>query len=76
MLAVLGKNQLALTLLALMPRVWKVNIEIMQQDPKSTTGELGLKDFFVKSAHYKRNVLVVATFLFFTGIAFAALTVS
>ena len=67
---------LALTLLALMPRAWKVNIEVMQQDPNSTTGELGLKDFFVKSAHYKRNLLVVATFLFFAGIALAALTIS
>jgi len=67
---------LGLTLLALIPREWKVNREIMEQDPKSTTGELGIKDFFAKSARYKRNLLVVATILFFAGIASAALTVS
>ena len=67
---------LGLTLMALMPREWKVNPEIMLQDPKSTTGELGIKDFFAKSARYKRNLLIVATILFFFGIAFAALTVS
>ena len=67
---------LGLTLMALVPRKWKVNPEIMRQDPKSTTGELGIKDFFAKSARYKRNLLIVATILFFFGIAFAALTVS
>jgi hypothetical protein len=67
---------LGLTLMALMPREWKVNPEIMLQDPKSTTGELGIKDFFAKSARYKRNLLIVATILFFFGIACAALNVS
>lgn len=67
---------LALTLMALLPRAWKVNTEIMQRDPGSTTGEIGLKDFFVKSAKYKRTLLIIATILFFAGIAFAALTLS
>ena len=67
---------LGLTLMALMPREWKVNPDIMLQDPKSTTGELGIKDFFAKSARYKRNLLIVATILFFFGIAFAAFNVS
>jgi hypothetical protein len=67
---------LGLTLMALMPRAWKVNPEIMLRDPKSTTGELGIKDFFAKSARYKRNLLIVATILFFFGIACAALNVS
>ena len=67
---------LALTLMALTPRKWKVNPQIMQQDPNSTTGELGVKDFYVKSAKYKRDRLVAATIFFFVGIAFAALTVS
>jgi hypothetical protein len=67
---------LGLTLMALVPRAWKVNPEIMLQDPKSTTGELGIKDFFAKSARYKRNLLIVATILFFFGIACAALNVS
>jgi len=67
---------LGLTLMALMPRRWQVNPEIMVQDPKSTTGELGIKDFFAKSARYKRNLLMVATILFFFGIAAAALNVS
>lgn len=67
---------LGLTLMALMPRKWKVNPQIMERDPKSTTGELGIKDFFAKSARYKRNLLIVATLLFFSGITLAALTVS
>jgi hypothetical protein len=67
---------LGLTLIALIPHEWKVNPEIMEQDPNSTTGELGIKDFFAKSARYKRNRLGVATILFFAGIASAALTVS
>jgi hypothetical protein len=67
---------LGLTLMALIPRKWKVNPEIMEQDPESTTGELGIKDFFAKSARYKRNLLIVAAILFFFGIACAALTVS
>jgi hypothetical protein len=67
---------LGLTLLALIPREWKVNPEIMEQDPKSTTSELGIKDFFAKSARYKRNLLIVATILFFAGIVSAALTIA
>jgi hypothetical protein len=67
---------LGLTLMALMPREWKVDPQIMERDPKSTTGELGIKDFFAKSARYKRNLLIVATLLFFSGITLAALTVS
>jgi hypothetical protein len=67
---------LGLTLIALLPRKWKVNRRILEQDPKSTTGELGIKDFFSKSARYKRNLLVAATILFFFGIVFAALALS
>ena len=67
---------LGLTLAALMPREWKVDPTIMEQDPKSITGALGIKDFFAKSARYKRNLLFVATILFFLGITLAALTVS
>lgn len=66
---------LGLTLMALTPRAWKVNPDIMLQDPESTSGELGIKDFFAKSAGYKRNRLVVATILFFLGIACAAFNV-
>jgi hypothetical protein len=67
---------LGLTLLALLPREWKVNREILEQDPNSTTGELGLKDFFEKTAAYKRKWLIASTILFFAGIASAALTVA
>ena len=66
---------LLLSLLAFIPRAWKVNTEIIQQDPNSSTGELGIKDFFVKTARFKRNLLIVATIIFFIGIIFAALTV-
>ena len=65
---------LGLTVMALIPREWTVNPNILQKDPNSTTGELGLKDFFVESARYKRIRLIIATILFFLGIAIAALT--
>jgi hypothetical protein len=67
---------LGLTLVALIPRQWKVNPDIMLQDPNSTTGELGIKDFFTKSARYKRTLLVIATIFFFLGITLAALGVA
>lgn len=67
---------LLLTLLALLPGAWRVNPTILERDPASTSGELGLKDFFVETARYKRNRLMVAIVLFFFGIAFAALNLS
>lgn len=66
---------LALTLVALIPRRWKVNPEILERDPTSTTGELGIKDFFAQSARYKRSLLIIATILFFIGTMLAALGV-
>lgn len=65
---------LGLTLIALIPHAWKVNTEIMQRDRYLTTDELGIKDFFVKSAQYKRNLLVASAIFFFGGIASAAFT--
>jgi len=67
---------LLLTLWALLPRAWKVNTKIMQKAPRSASDELGIKDFFVKSAEFKRNCLVAAAILFFLGITLAALTVT
>ena len=66
---------LVLTLLALSPREWKVNTTIMQQDPDSTSDELGIKEFFSRTARYKRNRLVPAAMILFAGIACAVLSV-
>ncbi|HRV94674.1 MAG TPA: hypothetical protein P5526_21120 [Anaerolineae bacterium] len=65
---------LGVTVMALIPHEWTVDPHILQKDPNSTGGELGIKDFFVESARYKRLRLIIATILFFSGIAVAALT--
>jgi hypothetical protein len=66
---------LLLTLASLFPRKWVVDREIMQQDPKAKTRELGIEDFFKRSARYKRWLLLPACLLFFAGIVCAAIAI-
>ena len=66
---------LLFTLTSLIPRRWKVNRNIMKQDPSIETQELGIEDFFHKTAQYKRSLLISASLLFFVGVYSAALTV-
>lgn len=78
---------LLLTLISLIPRKWLVNREIMQQNPRQNskqdpkqgrrvkTRELGIEDFFKKSARYKRRLLLPACLLFFAGIVCAAIAI-
>lgn len=65
---------LILTLLALTPRKWKVDVGLMKQDPKKYDEALGIEDFFTQSALYKRRLLTASSLLFFAGI-FAAMFV-
>lgn len=65
---------LALTLWALTPRKWKVDVGMMKQDPAKFDEGLGIEDFFNQSALHKRRLLIASSILFFAGIAFAALT--
>lgn len=66
---------LALTLVSLIPRDWKVDPTILQKDPTGKGNVRGLEEFFNDSARYKRRLLVPAILLFWLGILSAALIV-
>lgn len=65
---------LVFTLMSLIPRKWTVNRNIIRQDPSITTEELGIEDFFFRTARYKRRLLITACLLFFTGAVSASFT--
>lgn len=65
---------LILTLFALTPKKWKVDVSILKQDPKKLDQALGIEDFFEQSAIYKRRLISISSVLFFLGIIGAALT--
>jgi hypothetical protein len=66
---------LVLTLIAIVPRKWNVDVGVMKQDPKKFSSEgYGIEDFFAQSALYKRRLLITSSIVFFAGIFFAALT--
>jgi hypothetical protein len=63
-------------LIALTPKKWKVNKNVMIQDPKYYESDgLGIEDFFFQSARYKKQLLIPSSFLVWLGIFFAALLV-
>ncbi len=66
---------LLLTLISLIPRKWKVNRSIMKQHSSQETEELGIEDFFYKTAQYKRRLLIFASLFFFVGVFSAAFSV-
>jgi hypothetical protein len=59
---------LILTLMALTPKKWVVDPEILKQDPKKLSEGLGIEDFFERSALYKRRLVIASSVLFFVGI--------
>ena len=66
---------LILTLFALVPKKWKVDTNILIQDPKKYKEGLGIEDFFDQSADYKKNFIVASCLLFFAGIVSAMFTI-
>ncbi len=66
---------LMLTLIALTPKTWRVNVGVLKQDSKKLKEELGVEDFFQQSALYKRKFIFAASVCFFFGVACAALSV-
>lgn len=56
---------LTLTLAALTPRKWTVDLGVFKQDPKKFSEGLGIQDYFEQSARYKRRLLVASSPLFF-----------
>jgi hypothetical protein len=66
---------LILTMLALLPRKWKVDLSILRQDPGKLSDGLGIEDFYEKSASYKLYLVAFSCVLFFGGIFFLIFTV-
>ena len=66
---------LGCTLWCLMPQKWKIDENIMKQNPANRTGALGIEDFFNKSAQRKRLWLSISSIIFFAGVCTAAFTV-
>ena len=65
---------LILTLMALTPQKWKVDVSILKQDPKKFDEGLGIEDFYEKSANYKRELVIASSIAFFIGIFSALFT--
>ena len=63
---------LLLTLVSLVPRRWQVDPTVVKGNAASREPVMGLEDFFVRSALYKRRLLIPAIFLFWLGILGAA----
>jgi hypothetical protein len=65
---------LLLTLISLIPRTWRVDPNVMKQDAFAQGADLGIEDFFHKTAQYKRRLLIASSLFFFAGVVCAALT--
>jgi len=65
---------LILTLVALTPKKWIVDVEVLKQDPAKFSEGLGIEDYFEQSALYKRRLVVASSLLFFIGIFSALFT--
>lgn len=66
---------LLLTFVALTPRNWVVETDVLKQDPKKMDDALGIEDFFNKSAQYKRRLVIASSVLFFSGTISAIFTI-
>jgi len=66
---------LALTLIAFTPKKWTVDPSILKQDPQKFSEGLGIEDFFLQSARYKRRLVIGSSVLFFVGVFCAAFTI-
>jgi len=65
---------LILTLVALTPTKWTVDVSVLKQDPEKFPEGLGIEDYFNQSASYKQRLVVASSILFFAGIFSAVLT--
>jgi hypothetical protein len=65
---------LILTLAAMTPRKWVVDVGVLKQDPARFSEGLGIEDYFEQSALYKRRLVFASSLLFFIGIFSALFT--
>ena len=63
------------TLASLTPRKWRVDENIMKQDPFYETKAMGVEDFFNRAASYKRWLLITASLFFFSGVSIASFSI-
>ena len=67
---------LILSLWSLMPRKWDVDRQIVRrQKPAAKDQALSIEEFFLKSALYKRWLLIAASLFCFIGISLAAFSI-
>lgn len=66
---------LGLTLMALTPQKWTVDMTLLKQNPRKYSEAIGIEDFFDQSALYKRRLVTVSSLLFFIGIFSAMFTI-
>ncbi len=66
---------LSLTLLALIPRRWRVDPTLLKGDPLGQSPALSLEDFFFQSARTKRRLLIPACLALWAGIVCAIFVV-
>ncbi len=65
---------LILTLVALTPKKWMVDVTMLKQDPKKFSEGLGIEDYFEQASLYKRRLVIASSLLFFIGIFSAIFT--
>jgi hypothetical protein len=65
---------LILTLIALTPKKWIVDVTVLKQDPEKFSEGLGIEDYFEQSSLYKRRLVIASSLLFFIGIFSAIFT--
>jgi hypothetical protein len=71
---------LLLTIGGMIPKEYNVNPKILKQ-PKEQEGdedpdrEIGIEEYFIKSASYKRSFVIASSIFFFLGIMVAAFTI-
>jgi len=68
---VLWLAALVLTLLSLFPRRFIVDVSLMKQAAGKMDEALGIEDYFLRTASYKRNLILIASGSFFTGVVCA-----
>ncbi len=66
---------LVLTILALLPRSWQVDEQVMQQDHSVANAPLGIRDYFQNTARHKWHLVLPSAFLLFIGICCAVLSI-
>ena len=67
-------TSLVLTLIALTPKKWTVDPQVLRQDPQKESEGLGIEDFFERSAERKLKLVTASSVTFFLGIVSAVLT--